>query len=123
MDKWQVQYEFWSQFGIPAYEENSVPDYRDLTFPYISYEAASGGFEDTISVEASIWDNNRSYIRIDPIADEIQRFIKEMGCPEMEGGRYRVWSEPEFARNMGDPDNDSIRRKVLSVNFEFMTEV
>ncbi len=122
MDKWQAQYNFWSQFGIPAYEENSVPDYRDLTFPYIAYEAASGSFEDTVSITASIWDNTKSFARIDPIADQIERFIRKMGCPEIDGGRYRVWTNPEFAQNMGDPDNDLLKRKVLNVNFEFMTE-
>lgn len=122
MDKWEAQYNFWSQFGIPAYEETSVPDYRDLTFPYISYEAATSGFEDTVQIEASIWDNIDSYIRIDPIADEIEHTIRTMSCPKMDGGRYRVWIDGIFARNMADPENDKITRKLMSVNFEFMTE-
>lgn len=121
MDKWQAQYDFWSSFGIPAYEANSVPDYRELTFPYISYEAAGSGFDETVSVTASIWDNTDTWERLDPITDQIEHYIRTMGCPKMDGGRYRVWiGETTFAQNMGDPSNDRIRRKVLNVNFEFM---
>lgn len=124
MDKWETIYHFWSSFGVPAYEQNSVPDYRDLTFPYITYEAAASGFEEPVSVAASIWDENSSWVRADALADKIERYIRKMGCPVIDGGRYHVWiGETTFAQNMGDPNNDRIRRKVLNVNFEFMTEV
>ena len=41
MDRYEAQYAFWSSFGVPAYEQNSVPDLDDLTFPYITFEAAA----------------------------------------------------------------------------------
>lgn len=124
MDRWQAQYQFWSQFGIPAYEKNSVPDVKDLTYPYITYEAAASGFDEPVYCVASIWDNNSSWERVDALADTIEHHIRKMGCPEIDGGRYRAWiGDTTFAQNMGDPDNDKIRRKVLNVNFEFMTEV
>lgn len=121
MDRWQAQYEFWSSFGVPAYEANSVPDLRDLTFPYITYEAAAGGFGDIVSVTASIWDNTSTWGRVDELADTIEHAIRISDPVVYDGGMYRVWiGETTFAQNMGDPDNDKIRRKVLNVNFEFM---
>lgn len=124
MDRWQAQYEFWSQFGVPAYEENSAPDYRNVTFPYITYEAAASGFYEPVSITASIWDENSSWSRVDALADQIEHFIRHMQvCPKMDGGRYRVYIDGNFANNMGDPDNDKIKRKELNVFFEFMTEV
>lgn len=124
MDKWEAQYNFWSSFGLPAYEENSVPDLRDITFPYITYEASANAFDEPVTVSASIWDKGPSWETVDKKADEIRRYIKYMGCPKIDGGRYRVYTgESAFAQNMGDPDDDQIRRKLLSVTFEFMTEV
>lgn len=124
MDKWQVQYDFWSQFGVPAYEENSVPDLKEVIFPYITYEASGSGFNEPVSVTASIWDKNTSWSRVDALSDLIEHHIRTMGCPKMDGGRYRVFiGSTPFAQNMGDPDNDKIKRKVLNVNFEYMTEV
>ena len=35
MNKEQAIHFFWSQFGLPAYDENSVPD--DAQMPYITY--------------------------------------------------------------------------------------
>lgn len=124
MDRWEAQYNFWSSFDIPAYEVNSVPDLEYVTFPYITYEAAASGFDEPVSVSASIWDRSNSWETADGIADRIERFIRKMGCPKIKGGRYRVYIEnAAFAQNMGDPEDDQIKRKLLNVNFEFMTEV
>lgn len=121
MDRWQALYDFWSRFGIPAYEENSVPD--DAAYPYLTYEATVGGFESVLSLSASIWDRTtRGTVFVDGKADEIERFIKQMGCPVIDGGRYRVFTDGTFAQDMGDPDDKLIKRKLLTVYFEFMTK-
>lgn len=121
MDRWQALYNFWSSFGIPAYEENSVPE--DANFPYITYEASVGTFDTITILSASIWDRTKKGTAfIDGKADEIERYIKNMGCPEIKGGRYRAYVDGTFAQNMGDPDDKLIKRKVLTVNFEFMTD-
>ena len=120
MDRWEAQYQFWNSFGVPAYEANSVPDIKNLTYPYITYEAMAGGFDDTLSVTASIWDESTSWQTADELTDTIERAIALMLPVRYDGGMYRVWKGTPFAQNMGDPDNDKIRRKVLNVNFEFM---
>lgn len=121
MDRWEALYNFWSSFGIPAYEENSVPD--DAKMPYITYEASVGSFESTMPLSASIWDRTtKGTAFIDRKADEIEGYIKNMGCPEIQGGRLRVYTDGVFAQNMGDPDDKLIKRKVLSVYFEFMSD-
>lgn len=121
MDRWQALNQFWSSFGVPAYEENSVPDLRDLTFPYITYQATVGGWDEPVAVTASIWDKNTSWANVDELSDTIERAIRLADPVRYDGGMYRVWiGDTPFAQNMGDPDNDRIRRKVLNVNFEFM---
>ena len=123
MDRWQALYKFWSSFGVPAYEENSVPE--DATMPYITYEAAVAPFETDVSLSASIWDRTtKGTAFIDSKADEIEQFIKNIhACPVIKGGRYRVFipEGAEFARNMDDPEDRLIKKKILTVNFEFMT--
>ena len=120
MDKWQAQHQFWSSFGVPAYEENSVPD--GAPFPRITYESAASTFEDLVSISASIWTRSTSWETADRLTDLIEHRIKNMGCPAIEGGRYRVYAgNNTFARKMGDPEDDQIKRTLLSVTFEFMT--
>lgn len=124
MDKWQAQYNFWNGFGVPAYEANTVPDAKGLTYPYITYSAVGGGFEEPIVTSASIWDMSATWARADALSDLIEHTIRTMGCPKIDGGRMRVTiGETTFAQSMGDPDNDKIRRKLLTVTFEFMKEV
>lgn len=121
MDRWEALYNFWASFGIPAYEENSVPE--DATFPYITYEATISEFESVVSLSASIWDRTtKGWAFADGKAEEIERFIKNMGCPEIKGGRYRAFTEGTFAQSMGDPEDKLIKRKRLTVYFEFMTD-
>lgn len=124
MDRWEAQYQFWASFGVPAYEETNVPDKKYLTYPYITYQSMVGGFDNILPITASIWDENTSWQRADTLADTIERAIALMLPVRYEGGMYRVWKgDTAFAQNMGDPDNDKIRRKVLNVNFEFMDMV
>lgn len=121
MDKWQAQHEFWNSFGIPAYEEHSVPD--DAPFPRITYEAATSVFESLVSITASIWIRSTSWKDADTLADAIEHHVKEMGCPEIEGGRYRVYiGDTTFAQRMDDPSDDQIKRIILNVTFEYMTK-
>lgn len=120
MDRWEALYNFWSSFGVPAYDDTSVPS--DASFPYITYEGQVGPFEQIQTITASIWTESRSWLQADTISDQIEEYIKNMGCPKIKGGRYRVYiGDTPFAQNMGDPDNDLIKRKLLHVNFEFMT--
>lgn len=120
-DRWEAQYQFWSSFGIAAYEVNSVPE--DAEMPRITYEAAVSPFDTSVPITATIWDRStEGWAFLDKKADEIEQRIKSMGCPKIDGGRYRVWiGDAKFAQNMGDPDDKLIRRKILNVNFEFMT--
>lgn len=120
MDKWQAQHDFWSSFGVDAYEEHSVPD--GAKFPRITYESASSVFESLVSITASIWTRSTSWATADALADTIERYIKNMGCPEIKGGRYRVYiGDTTFAQKMDDPEDDQIKRIILNVTFEFMT--
>lgn len=93
--------------------------------PYITFESSVGGFEAVIPLSASIWDRTtQGTAFIDAKADEIQHRVKNMGCPEIAGGRYRVFIDDNiFAQNMNDPEDRLIKRKLLQVNFEFMANV
>lgn len=42
MTKEAALYNFWSMFGITAYEENAVPS--DAKFPYITYQVVTDSF-------------------------------------------------------------------------------
>lgn len=119
MDRWQAQYSFWSSFGIPAYEENSVP--AQAAFPYITYEASASGFDENDYVSASIWTRSTSWKQADTLADTIEAAI-EYGGKILLYNRGMIWvtaGEP-FSQNMGDPNDSEVKRKLLSVTLHFV---
>lgn len=138
MDKWQAQHYFWSSFGVNAYEEHSVPDDRKKTdYPRITYEAATSTFENIVSITASIWTRSTSWAAADGIANAIEFYIKNQGrkvtinskevaipeCIPIDGGYLRVFiGDTTFAQRMDDPEDDQIKRIIVNVQFEFMTD-
>lgn len=120
MDRYEATYSFWASFGVPAYEENAVPDLDDVIFPYITYQAASAGFDGDVPVNASIWTRSLSWLEADTIADLVENRLKNGGeNVAYTGGAIWITAETPFAQNMGDPDDDRIKRKLLSVVLHF----
>ena len=120
MTKAAAIYQFWSSFGLTAYEENTVPD--DAVFPYITYQLVTDSFDREIPLTASIWYRSESWAGInaktDEISQEISRGGKVIPC---DGGAIWLKRGQPFAQNMGDESDDLIKRKYLNITAEFMT--
>ena len=120
MDKWQAQYSFWSSFGVPAYEESAVPKLDEVTFPYITYQAMSATFDNLAFPNANIWSRSSSWEEADALSDLIENRIKSGGAKiPYDNGILWVTADDVFSRSMADPDDDMIRRKLLSVTLHF----
>lgn len=130
MDKYQALYRFWASFKvadtdetyIPAYEENSVPDADkdNSQFPYITYQAASSVFNGAFSASASVWTRSTSWAQADTIANRIETALKDGGIVlHYDDGTIWISIDSTFAQNMGDPDDNMIKRKLLTVTYNF----
>lgn len=119
MDKWQALNSFFNSFGVPAYDE-VTPDTEK--YPRITYQSVVGALGDEIQVDASVWDKDTSWETVDGIVDSIDRYLQAMGCPQIDGGRYRAYRGKPFAQRASVPESDEIRCTRLHINFEFMTD-
>lgn len=120
MDRYEAQYSFWASFGVPAYEENSVPDLEDVTFPYITYQAAASAFDEDARLSANVWTRSTSWLQADTIANAIIARLKDGGENiAYDGGCIWVTPEAPLVQNMGDPEDDRIKRKLVSVVLHF----
>lgn len=124
MTKAAAIYQFWSSFGLPAYEENAVPSGENAPhFPYITYSLTTDSFGDEVAVSASVWYRSSSWRDINAKTEEISAVIGFGGkIIKCDGGRIWIKRGQPFAQNMGDPSDDLIRRKYLNLTFEFFTE-
>lgn len=119
MDKLQALYQFWSSFGIPAYEETSVPDEAKL--PYITYEVSVSSFDEPIPLSASVWTTNLA--DLSRKTDEISEHISKMNPPTIpiDGGRLRIVKRQPFGQEMSDDTNRKKKRMVLGITVEYET--
>ena len=126
MDKFEAQHAFWSSFGVPAFEEHSVPDMTTLSelgiSDYITYQKVNGVFGSSALVNPNIWTRSERWDRADALQIAIQSQLEHGGkCLLYDGGM--IWATPEnnasFSQSLGDPDDDMIKRYRLSVILQF----
>lgn len=116
MDKWQAQYTFWSSFGYPAHEENSVPDLKDITYPYITYEAVGALPVNDTFVNVSVYTRSTSLQQVAAIAERIQKCFQNGGAEiRFDGGGFFLSAESNFIQIMGDEKDTLIKRAVFSL--------
>lgn len=120
MTKAAAFYNFWSQFGVPAYDENSVPDGEDSPgFPRLTYQFGTDSFSGAagVSLTASLWYRDSSWVPINAKAEEISAVIGPQygDAVPCDGGHFRIKRGSPWALRMGDEADDLIKRIVFNV--------
>ena len=123
MTKEAALYNFWSMFGLPAYEENSVPSGEDgAEFPYITYQVVTDSFGNDVALTGSVWYRSTSWKEANAKAQEISDKISRGGVMiSCDGGVIWIRRGVPFAQSMGDDSDDLIKRKYINIVAEFMT--
>ena len=120
MTKAAAIYQFWSGFGLTAYEENTVP--TDAHFPYITYQLVTDSFDREVAATASLWYRSESWTGINAKTEEISQKISRGGkIISCDGGAIWLKRGQPFAQNMGDERDGLIKRKYINITAEFMT--
>ena len=120
MTKAAAIYQFWSGFGLTAYEENTVPN--DAAFPYITYQLVTDSFDREIPLSASLWYRSESWTAINAKTEEISQKISRGGkIISCDGGAVWLKRGQPFAQNMGDESDNLIKRKYLNLSVEYLT--
>lgn len=114
-------HQFWSRFGLPAYDSSTVDD--DAEMPYVTYDVSTGSIGDFILLTASLWYRSESWVAITAKTHEIEEYLTTMSPPtiKIDGGRAYFTKGAPFSQRMADPNDDSVRRIYLQVNAEFLT--
>ena len=116
-------YNFWSMFGLPAYEENAVPTGEDgAEFTYITYQVVTDSFGNDVALTGSVWYRSTSWKEANAKAQEISNVLSRGGVTiACDGGIIWIRRGVPFAQSMGDDSDDLIKRKYLNITAEFMT--
>lgn len=120
MDRTQALYNFWASFGLPAYDEQTVPD--GVQMPYITYETVTGDLFTQVALTASIWYRSSSWAAI---TQKMEQINDELGLGgktiPFEGGILWIKRGTPFAQRVAEPNDDAVRRYFLNVTAEFIS--
>lgn len=114
--------DFWSSFGLTAYEESTVPD-KALSLnggKYLTYEERRSGFDEPAAASASLWYRSRSWTDVLDKAEEIFEALKDGGrMVPYRGGALWVKPGAPFYQRM-PAEIDGVRRIYINVVLEFL---
>lgn len=114
-------HQFWSGFGLTAYDSITVDE--DAEMPYITYDVSTGSIDDFILLTASLWYRDTAWTAITAKAREIENYLTTMSPPaiKIDGGRAYFTKGTPFSQRMAEESDDLVRRIYLQVNAEFLT--
>ena len=122
MDKEQAIHNFWNSFGIPAYDETTVPD--SAVFPYITYSMATDSIGNVVPISLNIYYRSNSWRDVTLKSEEIAKRIKENGYEMItfdKGYIYLTGGTP-FAQRVAIDEDRAIKRIYMNILAEFLCE-
>lgn len=122
MNKWQALDSFWNSFGIPAFEQSTVPESDELRGDfYITYEAVTDSLDRPVPMSASIWMlNTTSWETISQKAEQISDALVQVKTVPMDTGYIYITRGQPFSQRMTE-DKDTVRRIYLNIMAEYLT--
>lgn len=123
MTKEQALHQFWSGFGLKAYDEMTVPTGDDApALPYITYEVIVDNIGHPVTCTASIWYRSSTWTEITQIKDQIAETIGYgHKMIKIDGGYMYLTRGTPFAQRMADDSDDMIRRIYVQLDCEYLT--
>lgn len=124
MTKASALYNFFSSFGIEAYEETLVPTGEEAPkFPYLTYQLVTDSFDNEVLIPVSLWYRSEaSLLALNTKTEEISQRIGRGGVfLDCDGGKIWIKRGSPFAQTMSDPEDNTIRRKYINITAEFLT--
>ena len=123
MTKAAAIYNFWSSFGLRAFDEDAVPTGDDAPeYPYITYELITDSLGNPVAMTASLWYRGSSWTAPNAKAEEIGAYIGRGGIIlSCDGGGIWINRGTPFAQSMRDDNDDLIRRKIINIQAEYLT--
>jgi hypothetical protein len=123
LSKERALHQFWSGFGLKAYDEMTVPTGDDApALPYITYEVITDNIGHPVTCTASIWYRSSTWTEITQIKDQIAETIGYgHKMIKIDGGYMYLTRGTPFAQRMADDSDDMIRRIYVQLDCEYLT--
>lgn len=118
-NKYQALHNFYSSFGVSAYEENSVPETAKL--PYITYEVITSEFDgENIALSCQIYDKSNSLTRLNQLTEQLSERLRG-GCKLIcDDGYIMLYRGEPFAQTHPTGDK-TVKAKYINITADYIT--
>ena len=122
MDKVQALHNFWNSFGIPAYDETTVPD--SAAFPYMTYSMTTDSLGNVVPISLNVYYRSNSWKDAALKSEEIAKRIKENGYEmiKFDKGYIYLTGGTPFAQRIAIDEDRAIKRIYMNILAEFLCE-
>lgn len=120
MTKAAALYQFFSSFGVPAYEATSVPlvdGKPDVIMPYLTYTMPIGAFEDVTFPTVNLYAYGASNIWINAKTQEIMDRCHNGATIRFDGGGAIIYCDKW--EPLSDAASDLIRRRYANFTIQW----
>lgn len=124
MTKGVALYSFWSSFGIPAFEVNTVPTGKEApTFPYLTYDVKTDSFGgEPVSLTVNLWYRSDSWLEINAKTEEISKRIGYGGeMLHCDSGAIWLRRGSPFAISYSEDPDNLVKYKYINITAEYLT--
>lgn len=123
MTKAAALHSFFASFGIPAFEENSVPSGDKFPgFPLITYERRTDSFLQEVALTCNVYYRESTWTNCNAMTENISTAIGRGGVLlPCDGGAIWLKRGTPFAQAVDDPADDMIKRNYITLSAEYLT--
>lgn len=122
MNKTQALHEFYSSFGIKAYEENSVPDeVKTGDMPYITYEVITSSFDvQNVALSCQIFSKSNSMTTVNALTEKIAEALRGGAKLQCDSGWIVLYQGVPFAQSRITEDK-TVKAKYINITADYIT--
>ena len=116
----QALQDYFSGFGMPAFPEDSVPEYDEagqrIRPPYITVQLACPAWRDSTPFHVRVWDRANNYKTVSAAVDAISAAIGEGESLPCQGGAAYVFKGRPFCQFTPFRGDPTLKCALLNLN-------
>lgn len=122
MNKYEALHNFFSSFGVKAFEENSVPEeIRTGNMPYITYEVVTSPFDiQNTALSCQIFYKTDSLMKINALTEKLAGALRGGAKLRCDTGYIILYPGTPFAQNR-DSGDKTVKAKYITITADYIT--
>jgi hypothetical protein len=121
MNKYQAIYKWFNDLGIPFYVDTNVPDMKEISYPYGTYQNVIGSWPDRVSNTVRLYYRTTSEKEINAMVQKLTDKLKENNQVICDDGMLWVNPGAPYCQAVSDEEDDTIRSRYINLLVDYFT--